>query len=215
VTSAAGPTAGPIEYGWSTSEPTTAHRYLVAVVESALAAIGPAGLRVLEIGCGNGAMARHLAARGYEVTALDAAADGIERARALPSPVTWAVASVYDDDLGSRVGRDFPVAIALEVVEHLYYPRRLFSAARQCLRAGGTFVVSTPYHGYLKNLALSLTGRWDRHFTAGWDGGHVKFFSRRSLDAIAREAGFCEIGFGGAGRVPYLWKSMVVRYRAR
>jgi 2-polyprenyl-3-methyl-5-hydroxy-6-metoxy-1,4-benzoquinol methylase len=201
------------EYGWADTEATCAHAYLAPVVTAMLANADPSDRRVLEIGCGNGAMARLLAADGHGVTAFDAAPDGIEQARSLPSSVSWAVASVYDEDLGSRFGSDFPIALCLEVVEHLLYPRRLFAAAGQCLRPGGLLVVSTPYHGYVKNLALALAGAWDRHFTVGWDGGHIKFFSRASLGALAREAGFREVGFRGVGRLPLLWKSMVVRYR--
>jgi hypothetical protein len=39
--------------------------------------------------------------------------------------------------------------------------------------------VSTPYHGYHKNLGLALSGKMDAHFTALWEGGHIKFFSIR------------------------------------
>ena len=42
-------------------------------------------------------------------------------------------------------------------------------------------MLSTPYHGYLKNLALAVSGRMDRHFTALHVGGHIKFFSIETL----------------------------------
>lgn len=70
-------------------------------------------------------------------------------------------------------------------------------------------MVSTPYHGYWKNLALALTGRMDSHFTALWDHGHIKFWSKRTLDELLREAGFVEVEFLRLGRVPPLAKSMM------
>ena len=79
------------------------------------------------------------------------------------------------------------------------------------LRTGGTIVLTTPYHGYLKNLALALSGKLDDHFTALWDGGHIKFWSRRTLIRLLQEFGFEVREFRGAGRVVWLWKSMVVR----
>jgi hypothetical protein len=45
------------------------------------------------------------------------------------------------------------------------------------LSPGGVAFISTPNHGYLKTLALAVTGKMDAHFTASWDGGHIKFFS--------------------------------------
>lgn len=200
-------------YGWESPDHPNAHEYLAPAVESVLRRVVASDLRVLDIGCGNGSMARRLASRGYLVTAFDVAEDGLEQARSIPSPVTWAVGSIYDDDLGERLGTDFSSAISLEVVEHLYFPRRLFEAARQCLRTRGTLIVSTPYHGYAKNLALAICGAWDRHLSVGWDGGHIKFFSRQSLRELAQNAGFREVSFRGVGRLPYLWKSMVIEYQ--
>ena len=70
--------------------------------------------------------------------------------------------------------------------------------------------MTTPYHGYLKNLAISVIGGWDRHADPLWDGGHIKFFSRRTITRLLNEAGFRVVSFNGVGRLHYLWKSMVV-----
>jgi 2-polyprenyl-6-hydroxyphenyl methylase/3-demethylubiquinone-9 3-methyltransferase len=70
--------------------------------------------------------------------------------------------------------------------------------------------MSTPYHGYLKNLAISLVNGWDRHFEVHRDGGHIKFFSKRTLGRMAEEVGFGRQKFYGVGRLPWLWKSMIL-----
>jgi hypothetical protein len=71
-------------------------------------------------------------------------------------------------------------------------------------------VVSTPYHGYLKNLAVSLAGKWDTHADPLWDCGHIKLWSRKTLARLLTEAGFVDLRFRGAGRVPYMWMSMIM-----
>ncbi len=81
--------------------------------------------------------------------------------------------------------------------------------AKQCLHPGGTLIVTTPYHGYFKNLALALTGKLDSHFTTLWDGGHIKFFSVSTLSELVTAEGFTLREFQFAGRIPYLWKSMI------
>lgn len=68
---------------------------------------------------------------------------------------------------------------------------------------------TTPYHRYLKNLALALSGNLDSHFTTLWDGGHIKFFSVDTLSQLVLSEGFTDPQFQFAGRIPYLWKSMV------
>lgn len=92
----------------------------------------------------------------------------------------------------------------------LYARRSLVANAFQVLRPGGELIVTTPYHGYLKNLALALRGNFDKHFTTLWDGGHIKFWSRHTLAVLLSEAGFTDIKFYGVGRLPFLWKSMVM-----
>src|SRR5690242_3484939 len=77
--------------------------------------------RILEIGCGNGAMARRLSAHGYNVTGIDPSAQGIEFAKAGSPGARFEIASAYDDL--SRLGR-FPIVLSLEVVEHCFYPRQ-------------------------------------------------------------------------------------------
>lgn len=201
-----------VEYGWRDAARKSSHEYLLP---AALAAIGERPLRVLDLGCGNGYISAELARRGHEVVGVDVSEDGIRVAREayegrLPG-LRFHVCSVYDDGaLAALVPGGVDCVLSLEVVEHLYLPRALFTAARRVLRPGGTLVVSTPYHGYLKNLAISLAGGWDRHWSVSWDGGHVKFFSPATLRQLAEEAGFAEFTFRGVGRVPYLWKSMIL-----
>jgi 2-polyprenyl-6-hydroxyphenyl methylase/3-demethylubiquinone-9 3-methyltransferase len=96
------------------------------------------------------------------------------------------------------------------VIEHVYAPRLLLATLFRVLKPGGKLILSTPYHGYVKNLAVIASGRFDRHFNPLWDNGHIKFFSMRTLDQILHEAGFREIKIRGIGRAPYLWKTMLV-----
>lgn len=56
-------------------------------------------------------------------------------------------------------------------------------------------MVSTPYNGDQKNVALAATGKLDRHFSALWDGGHIKFFSIATLRQLPLESGFLEPRF--------------------
>ncbi len=74
---------------------------------------------------------------------------------------------------------------------------------------GGVAIISTPYHGYWKNLALAVTGKMDYHFTPLWTHGHIKFWSRDTLGRLLREAGFENISFRRVGRIHPLAKSMI------
>lgn len=199
------------DYGYWSPELGWAHAYLFPQL---LAMLGPPAGPVLDLGCGNGAIARALIAEGYDVLGVDASESGIAIANA-EAPGRFFVLDVSSGELPAALaGKRFDVVISTEVIEHLYDPRGFIAFARRILQGGGEFIVSTPYHGYLKNLALAASGKLDGHFTVLWDGGHIKFFSRHTLEQMLREQGFEVTGFVGAGRLPWFWKSMLVKARA-
>lgn len=199
-------------YGWTDADAPGSADFLDHVVLDELhRATGGSGT-VLELGAGNGAFARKLASIGYEVTAIEPSDDGFAQANKVPSQAHFVQASIYDD-LSRLLDRKFDALVSTEVIEHLMTPKELFAQAGSLLKPGGTLIISTPYHGYLKNLAIALLGGWDRHFTVDWEGGHIKFFSKRTLAAMAEPYGFKRPRFRGTGRVAYLWKSMIMTCR--
>jgi len=193
-------------YGWNSAKSTPDHAYTLPAIISLL----PAGGRtILDAGCGNGAIAGHLAEMGFQVTAIDLSEDDIVIARKAHPKVRFEVASVYDD-LHSIVN-EVDVVISSEVIEHLYYPQKYLKNMASIIRDGGCIILTTPYHGYLKNLALSVFNYWDKHHAVDWEGGHIKFFSEKTLSKVLMESELTNITFNNAGRLPWLWKSMVCR----
>jgi len=185
------------------------HRYLLPTVYRALDELNLpiAERRLFELGCGNGSVAHELTRRGWDLTGVDPSVEGIEQARAAYPELKLATGSAYDD-LATQYGQ-FPVVLSLEVVEHVYAPRQYVRTVLDLLVGGGTVIISTPYHGYWKNLALALTGKMDDHFTVLWDHGHIKFWSINTLSILLEEAGFVGVRFKRVGRIPALAKSMI------
>jgi 2-polyprenyl-6-hydroxyphenyl methylase/3-demethylubiquinone-9 3-methyltransferase len=188
-----------------------ADQYLVPIILDLLKPIAAERrLRLVDVGCGDGYGAASYAAAGHEVQGFDASPAEIARARQAHPELRLEVASIYDADIRERCKGPVDVVVALEVVEHLFDPKAFFAQSRRLLKEGGHLLVSTPYHGYWKNLAISVLGRWDSHHGVDWDGGHIKFFSKATLAGMARNAGFKNLRFRGVGRVPCLWKSMIL-----
>jgi hypothetical protein len=71
-------------------------------------------------------------------------------------------------------------------------------------------MLTTPYYGYLKNALIAATGRWDCHHGPLLVGGHIKFWSKRTITNLFEESGFTIRQWKGLGRLPYLWANMFV-----
>jgi 2-polyprenyl-6-hydroxyphenyl methylase/3-demethylubiquinone-9 3-methyltransferase len=196
-------------YIYEDSGQNASHDYLLPAVLEILRSlhIGPVHPRLFELGCGNGAVAEVLTQRGYHIVGVDPSQQGIAHAQTRYPHLDLQLGSAYDD-LAGKYGR-FPVVLSLEVVEHLYAPRAFARTLFDLVESDGTAIVSTPYHGYWKNLALALSGQLDHHFTALWDHGHIKFWSIPTLTQLLQEAGFGSITFHRVGRMPALAKSMI------
>jgi 2-polyprenyl-3-methyl-5-hydroxy-6-metoxy-1,4-benzoquinol methylase len=200
---------GPAGYHYPDSTSSHAHAYLAQSVLAILEDLVERGAErsVFDLGCGNGAFAAYLEKRGYSVIGVDPSEEGVAQARAANPASRIYEGSAYDD-LRAMYGQ-FPIVVSIEVVEHIYSPSRYAATLYDLVEEGGSAVISTPYHGYLKNLALAVTGKLDAHFTALWEHGHIKFWSRKTLTELLTQAGFKEVWYRRVGRVAPLAKSMI------
>ncbi len=194
------------EYPWADSVPPS----YVYLLGPALQMLPSAPATILDLGCGQGKVSKLLQDSGYRVTGCDTSQSGLSIARR-NSNVTFHEISAFDPHFVETVGSNFDAVLCLEVIEHVTEPLRLLRQIRRTLKPGGTLVLSTPYHGYLKNLAISLMNGWDAHFSVHSDHGHIKFFSQRTLTKLMIEAGFHLSQYRGVGRYPALWMSMILQ----
>jgi 2-polyprenyl-3-methyl-5-hydroxy-6-metoxy-1,4-benzoquinol methylase len=196
-------------YGWTSSDGPHSCSYITPRILDLLARLG--ARRVLDLGAGNGKLCAAMSQAGHQVAGVECDQEGVAIARSSYPRVAFYNYGVQDDprDLLATEAA-FDAVVSTEVIEHLFSPHLLPLYAREVLKEDGYLIVTTPYHGYMKNLALAVLGKWDAHHDSLWHGGHVKFWSRSTLTQLLHESGFEVTEFFGIGRVPYLWKSMVL-----
>lgn len=198
------------EYAFADAGSNHSHAYLRPSVAEFLRPLH-AGSRILDLGCGNGSLIAQFADCGFELHGIDSSQSGIRNARQHWRSVTFHLADVSAQMPPELPAGHFDAVICTEVIEHIFEPRKLVENAYLLLKPGGRILITTPYHGYWKNLAMALAGRMDRHFTALWDFGHIKFWSRKTLTVLLKDGDFRNLRFSGVGRLPGFWKSMVVQ----
>ncbi|HEX6218470.1 MAG TPA: bifunctional 2-polyprenyl-6-hydroxyphenol methylase/3-demethylubiquinol 3-O-methyltransferase UbiG [Sphingomicrobium sp.] len=101
-----------------------------------------AGKSALDVGCGAGLLAEPLARLGAQVTALDAAPELIEAARAHAAGQGLAID--YRAMPVEQLNGQFDLVTSMEVIEHVADPAAFVKALASRLAPGGLLVMSTP-----------------------------------------------------------------------
>jgi 2-polyprenyl-3-methyl-5-hydroxy-6-metoxy-1,4-benzoquinol methylase len=191
---------------WRREDPPPCADPLAGERARLLGRVLPPGARVLDVGAGAGDLVAALGAKGHEAVGMEISERAVELARERHPESRLLRHSA--EELPWPVDREsFDAVVAFEVVEHLLRPRRLLEGAQAALRPGGGLALTTPYHGRLKNLAVTAVA-FDRHFAV--EGDHVRFFSDRALRRLLEETGYEVAEVRHFGRIWGLWAGTFV-----
>ncbi len=147
------------------------------------------GHTILDIGCGEGFLARELAEAGNEVIGVDQ----LEKPECLDSMKAY-----YRCDLsrGLDAGQE-PLRSAspdrvllLDVLEHVTHPEPVLAACHKLLAPQGVAIITVPNIANIwvrLNLAL---GRFEYTDRGLLDRGHVRFYTRKSARRLLAANGF-------------------------
>ena len=156
---------------------------------------GDAPLKVLEVGCGCGAMLLHLKNR-----LKNAELYGVEPNRAA-AEVAGAFAAVqscaWDDERLFYPDGYFDCIVFSDVLTKLRDPWALLSKFRGFLREGGQVLAAIPNVLHYSVLLGLLGGRWAYADSGILDRANLRFFTPADAETMFREAGFKELTFGG------------------
>jgi len=197
------------DYGYTNNQPSHTFFYLHDALFSMLNK--DKNRCILDLGCGNGHLVSYLVKQGYDAYGTDASENGIAIAKK-EYPDRFFLQDLSTDQLPIELQKlKFDTIISTEVIEHLYNPDSFIEFCKNALQKNGELIISTPYHGYWKNLLLAVLDKWDSHHDPTWHGGHIKFWSKNTLSKLLANKGFAVTGFKGCGRAPYFWKSMIIK----
>lgn len=165
----------------------------------------PEGGRVLDLGCGEGALSARLRDLGYIVTAADIDVESFKADGVSFTQVD------FDDDaaLSSFVTEHegaFDAVLGIEVIEHVQdqwrYARQLIRMARP----GGLVVVTTPNTAsWLSRFRFLISGQFHSFDDHGLSYGHISPISPWELELVLTRSGLLSVTVEPAGTLPPLY----------
>ena len=190
--------------------------------EDALAVAPPvAGQKVLEVGCGVGDFATHLARQGAVMTAVDFSPAAIELAQArMAANLVQISFSTADAQSLPFADATFDVVFSCECLEHIPDPPQALREMARVLRPGGRLVLTTENYSNAMILAWLMSWWRGEPFNSGTHVQPIEqFFLFWRVRAMMRRAGFAVTQMLGAHHVflllPRLHPHTFVRERFR
>lgn len=134
--------------------------------------IGEKKLKILDIGCGTGAIMDYLKNKGHEVFGVDMSDEALKYCQAKGLAVEIGKADRVDFPDGY-----FDVVLSLDVLEHLDNDQEAVNEARRLLKKGGFFIATVPAHQFLwsyHDVALHHKRRYGKNkfvslFNENWE----------------------------------------------
>lgn len=168
------------------------------------------GSVVLDLGCGRGEFCAFFREMGFAAEGIDLSSKAIDYARKQLPGIEFHCGEAASL-LQSRTSA-YDCIFSSEVIEHLFDPAEFLQCAHRLLKPAGLLVITTPYHGLLKNLMIDLV-----NYSGHYDpvGQHIRFFDKKGLNRCLTAAGFEPTVWTGYGRPWPFWKSFFVVSRKR
>jgi len=149
---------------------------------------GGSGMRVLDVGCGNGALGAVIRGRGNWVGGVELSEQALAVARGrLDELWSFDIESVWPQRLTDG---PFDLVILSEVLEHVFDPIAVLRSVRNVLQPRGAIIITTPNFMTWTNRVRFLFGDFRYRDQGMFDFGHIRWFTYRYLRSVLSEAGF-------------------------
>ena len=185
-------------FGYSPSNITTPYEHKEDVNSSHGQLIShistrPKGLLV-DFGCSDGLLSSEFKKLGHTVVGVD-----MTHHAGVDSNVDTFVQCNLDENLPKDFPTKIDIAVCADILESLRSPQVFLQELAPKLNQGGVVIVSIPNFGHWYPRIRTALGLFDYDRRGILDSTHLRFFTRRSFESTAHEAGYTVKRIGSTG----------------
>lgn len=180
------------------------------------------GMRVLEIGCGNGSTLAALSDRFTELHGIEFSRTRVETTQKNLKGYNAKIICGNIEEGTSYPDAHFDCIVWADVIEHVMDLWATMGEVVRLLQPGGRLITVTPNIAKVKARVKLLLGWFpstsgrDEGFSVRpgemFDGGHLHYFTYEMIRKLYRKYGLKvtkEIGIGRYGRLHHFWKTLL------
>lgn len=163
------------------------------------------GAKILDLGCGEGALSQRLVDAGYGVTSVD------KNPEYFKCNGSKYVRIDFDD--GSQLSNfivehnsHFDAVLGIEVIEHVENQWEYVRGLHKMCKPDGWVFISTPnITSWLSRFQFLLTGRFHQFNDQDLSYGHISPLSQWEFNNLLSSVGFVDLHYRGIGTLPAIY----------
>ena len=144
--------------------------------------------RILDVGCGSGALAQILSGMGHQIDGITISNEEYNLASEFLNKVY-----LYNLETGlpeNILHSQYDYVICSHVLEHIVYPDKLLKDIYRVLKPGGFLIVALPNIMHYKSRLQLMAGNFNYEDAGIWDYTHVKWYTFLSAQKLLTDSGF-------------------------
>lgn len=165
----------------------------------------PKGSKILDFGCGEGALSQRLSDLGYIVVAVDMNADDFKAKNVEFKQINFNFREEVEIFLNNNY-ENFDAVLGIEIIEHIHNPWQYIDDLLKMVNKDGFILITTPNTtSWISRFTFLLSGKFHQFGDADLEYGHVAPISSWELDVILKEKKLKNIEFKEVGTLPPLY----------
>lgn len=165
----------------------------------------PMGCKILDFGCGEGALSQRLSDLGFSVVAVDMNAKDFKAKNVEFKQIDFNNREEVESFLNENY-ENFDAVLGIEIIEHIHNPWQYIDDLMKMVKRGGLILITTPNTtSWLSRFIFLFTGKFHQFGDGDLSYGHIAPITPWELKVILDARHLDNISIEEAGTLPAIY----------